>query len=152
MQKILWSLSIVIFLFLTNCKSQNNENKKESNVKGDVIQLTDASFKNYVFNYTASKNWQYLGNKPCIIDFYADWCGPCRILSPRLEEIAKEYSGKIVVYKVNTDQEQMLSTQLGINSLPTLLFCPVNGMPQSSLGVVPKETIVKAINEVLLIK
>ena len=152
MKKLVLSITVIVSLFITNCKSQNKENNKAIAVQGTVIHLTDASFKTKVFNYTATKEWKYLGDKPCIIDFYADWCGPCRMLSPRLEEIAKEYAGKLVVYKVNTDQEQLLSTQLGISSLPTVLFCPVKGMPQASMGLVPKETLVKAINDVLLIK
>jgi thioredoxin 1 len=89
---------------------------------------------------------------PVIIDFYADWCGPCRQLSPRIEEIAKEYAGKIIVYKVNTDKERELSQKLGIQSLPTLLFIPMKGQPQATMGALPKETLVKAVNEVLLVK
>ena len=156
MKKLTWSIAIIVTLFITNCKSQNNENTSgkinESSKSEEVISLTDESFKIQVFNYSATKNWQYNGEKPCIIDFYADWCGPCKMLSPRLEEIAREYKGKLVVYKVNTDKEQMLSSQMGISSLPTLLFCPVKGQPQSSIGLMSKETLVKAINDVLLIK
>jgi thioredoxin len=87
-----------------------------------------------------------------IIDFNASWCPPCRQLSPIVEEIAKEYSGKIVVYKVDTDKEQQLAQSMGVTGLPTLLFIPVKGKPQLSVGFIPKETLVKAINEVLLIK
>jgi thioredoxin len=105
-----------------------------------------------VFNYETNKEWKYLGNKPAIIDFYASWCGPCRIMTPRLEEIAKEYAGKIIVYKVDTDKEQALSANMGIQSLPTLVFIPQSGKPQASLGAIPKESLVKAIHEVLLIK
>jgi thioredoxin len=156
MNKNTWLIALIITLFITNCKSQNNDktsgNIKESSKSEEVINLTDEYFKAHVFNYSASKNWQYNGEKPCIIDFYADWCGPCKMLSPRLEEIAREYSGKLVVYKVNTDKEQMLSTEMGISSLPTLLFCPVKGLPQASIGLISKETIVRTINDVLLIK
>ncbi len=119
---------------------------------GTVVHLTNEQFKKVVFNYETSSEWKYLGNKPAIIDFYADWCGPCRIMSPRIEEIAREYAGKIVVYKVNTDKEQQLAANLGIQSLPTLVFIPQHGQPQASLGAIPKESLIKAINEILLVK
>jgi thioredoxin len=99
-----------------------------------------------------NKSWKYEGSIPAIIDFYADWCPPCRQLSPLVEDIAKEYEGRIIVYKVNTDNEKGLAQSLGISGLPTLLFIPANGKPQASMGFIPKETIVKTINTVLLIK
>ena len=105
-----------------------------------------------VFNYELNKEWKYEGNKPAIIDFYADWCAPCRQLSPLVEEIAKEYSGKIDVFKVDTDKERNLAQKLGITGLPTLLFIPATGKPQITMGALPKESLVKAINEILLIK
>lgn len=119
---------------------------------GIVIKLTNETFKQLVFNYDVNKEWKYEGTLPAIIDFYADWCGPCRQLSPRIEELAKEYEGKIVVYKVDTDVEKVLSQNFGIQSLPTIIFIPVNGQPQSAMGALPKETLVKAINEILLVK
>jgi thioredoxin len=140
---------LIMFLFALFFGSYGQQ-KEES--QSPIIHLTNEQFKKLVFNYEVNKEWKYLGNKPCIIDFYADWCGPCRMLAPRLEEIAKEYSGKLIVYKVDTDKEKELSANLGIQSLPTLLFIPQNGKPQGSLGAIPKETLVKAIHEVLLIK
>ena len=119
---------------------------------GNIVYLTNDTFKKLVFNYTANKDWKYEGTKPAIIDFYADWCGPCRQLSPIVEEIAKEYSGKLVVYKVNTDKESLLAQSLGITSLPTLLFIPAKGKPQVTMGALPKATLLKAIEEILLIK
>jgi len=139
---------LILIVFFFALFSEGNGQKESS---ATVIHLTNEQFKKLVFNYEVSKEWKYLGNKPCIIDFYADWCGPCRMMSPRLEEIAKEYSGKLIVYKVDTDKEQQLSASLGIQSLPTLLFIPQNGKPQGSLGAIPKESVVKAIHEVLLI-
>lgn len=124
--------------------------KKEQ--AGTIIHLTNDQFKKIVFDYENNKEWKYLGSKPAIIDFYADWCGPCRTMAPRLEEVASEYAGKLIVYKVNTDQEQQLAANLGIQSLPTLLFIPQKGKPQGSLGAIPKEALVKAIHDVLLIK
>jgi thioredoxin 1 len=140
---------IIVFLFALLPVSYGQQMKESA---GTIIHLTNEQFKKLVFNYEANKEWKYLGNKPCIIDFYADWCGPCRMMSPRLEEIAKEYSGKLIVYKVDTDKEQQLSAGLGIQSLPTLLFIPQNGKPQGSLGAIPKESLVKAIHDILLIK
>jgi thioredoxin 1 len=139
---------LIAFLFTLSLGSFGQQKKEK---EGTVIHLTNDQFKKMVFNYEVSKEWKYLGNKPCIIDFYADWCGPCRMLSPRLEEIAKEYSGKLIVYKVDTEKERQLSANLGVQNLPTLLFIPEKGNPQASLGAIPKESLVKAIHEVLLI-
>jgi len=151
-RKILLSLLISSLFFIT-CKSEN-KSTPEGGESGNVlvIQLTNEAFKKMVFNYEVNKEWKYEGSKPAIIDFYADWCGPCRQLSPVVEEIAKEYAGKIIVYKVDTDKEKALSQSLGITGLPTLLFIPAQGSPQMSMGVIPKESLVKAINEVLLVK
>ncbi len=125
----------------------------KANMAGNtVVQLTNETFKKMVFNYDENKEWKFEGNKPAIIDFYADWCPPCRQLSPLVEEIAKEYSGKIDVYKVDTDKETTLAQALGITNLPTLLFIPAKGKPQMTMGALPKDSLVKAINEILLIK
>lgn len=147
-------LSVVIFsLFFVNCKSENPVPANAKSASGtEVVQLTNETFKKIVFNYDLNKEWKYEGSKPAIIDFYADWCGPCRQLSPLVDEIAKEYAGKIVVYKVDTEKEKILAQRLGITGLPTLLFIPANGKPQMSMGAIPKEMLVKAVNEVLLIK
>jgi thioredoxin 1 len=158
MKKILISISLGMVFLLSNCnagnpaKTNSNTVSTSASTSGSVIVLTNAEFKQKVFNYEVNKEWKFEGKLPVIIDFYADWCGPCRQLSPRVEEIAKEYAGKIIVYKVNTDNEQILSQSLGIQSLPTLLFIPMKGQPQATMGAVPKETLVKAINEVLLVK
>jgi thioredoxin len=139
---------------LTSTSQAGNPEKSNSNTakSGTVITLTNETFKTAVFNYEKNSEWKYEGDLPAIIDFYADWCGPCRQLSPRLAEIAKEFEGKIVVYKVDTEVEKILSQNLGITSLPTLLFIPAKGKPQVSMGALPKETLVKAVNEVLLVK
>jgi len=154
MKKFLFSISLGLVLLLSNCNA-GNLGKTGSNVtsgNGLVISLTNAEFKQLVFNYEVNKQWKYEGKLPAIIDFYATWCGPCKQLSPRVEEIAKEFAGKVIVYKVDTDKEQMLAQSLGITSLPTLLFIPVTGQPQATMGALPKETIKNTIHEVLLVK
>ena len=112
----------------------------------DLYELTIA-------NYEASPNkWVYKGDKPCIVDFYATWCGPCKMVAPILEELAEEYAGKIDIYKVDTEKEEGLAASFGIRSIPSLLFCPMNGQPQMAKGAMGKADFKKAINEVLLKK
>ncbi|MGL5561180.1 MAG: thioredoxin [Tannerellaceae bacterium] len=124
-------------------------NKPEGN--GTVVKLNKDEFLKRVFNYEKnSQEWKYEGNKPAIIDFYADWCGPCRKVAPVLEELAKEYDGKIVIYKVDTEKDKELAQKFGIQSLPSLLFVPMNGKPQMAVGAIPKEDLKKAIDEFLL--
>ena len=119
--------------------------------KAVVKHLTKAEFLEKVWNYEKnSKEWKYEGDKPCIIDFYTTWCGPCKRLSPILEELAKEYDGKIIVYKVNTEVERALASVFQVRSIPTLLFCPLKDNPQINVGALPKEQLVEAINKVLL--
>jgi len=121
----------------------------ETDVK-QVIHLTTQDFKEKVFNYELNKEWKYEGTLPAIVDFYADWCGPCKIVAPVLEELAREYAGKIVVYKVDTENEQELASVFGIQSIPTLLFIPREGQPQAAMGALPKPTFEKVIKDVLL--
>jgi thioredoxin len=111
--------------------------------------LTKESFLSKVFNFENNKEWKYEGDKPCVIDFYADWCGPCKMVSPILEELADEFTGKMNVYKINTEEEQELAGAFGIRSIPSFLFVPLNGQPQMAVGALPKETFVKAFKEVL---
>jgi thioredoxin len=136
---------------LLSCTAGNPEQKSKESTSGNaVIQLTEANFKKNIFNYDVNKNWKYEGNSPVIIDFYADWCPPCRQLSPLVEEIAKEYQGRITVYRVDTDKEKILAESLGITNLPTLLYIPAVGSPKASLGLVPKDSIERVIKDVLL--
>jgi len=116
----------------------------------NVVHLTTQEFKDKVFNYETEKEWKYKGELPAIIDFYADWCGPCRMVAPILEEIAKDYEGQLVVYKVDTEREQELASVFGIQSIPTLLFVPMNGQPQAAMGALPRQTFDQAIKDVLL--
>jgi thioredoxin 1 len=151
MKKSIVFTALITSLVFSNCNADNPGDKvKEPASNNAVLQLTNETFKKVIFNYDVNKAWKYEGNKPAIIDFYADWCPPCRQLSPLVEEIAKEYEGKIVVYKVNTDNEKVLAQSLGISSLPTLLFIPKEGQPQAAMGALPRQTLEKVIQDVLL--
>ena len=110
--------------------------------------LTKETFLEKVFNYKQNKEWKYTGDKPCIIDFYADWCGPCKMVAPLLEELSKEYDGKLYVYKIDTEAEQELASVFGIRSIPSLLFVPMEGQPQMAMGALPKETFEKAFKDI----
>ena len=111
--------------------------------------LNDATFKSKVFNYEANKAWKFEGDLPTIVDFYADWCGPCKALSPILEELSKEYAGKINVYKVDTEASPELAGMFGIRSIPSILFIPKTGQPTMAAGLVPKNELKKVIKDVL---
>lgn len=112
--------------------------------------LTKETFHEKVFNFEKNKDWTFEGELPCIIDFYADWCQPCKMVAPILEELSEEYKGKINIYKVNTEEETELAAAFGIRSIPSLLFCPKEGQPQMAQGALPKETFRTAISDVLL--
>ncbi len=112
--------------------------------------LTKNSFLEKVFDYEKYSEWKYQGELPCLIDFYADWCSPCKMVAPILEELSEEYKGKIKIYKVDTEVEQELAAVFGIQSIPSLLFIPMNDKPQMAKGALPKNVLVKAIDEVLL--
>lgn len=112
--------------------------------------LTKEKFLNKVFNYEENKEWKFEGDKPCVIDFYADWCGPCKMVAPILEELSEEYAGKIDIYKIDTESEQELAAAFGIRSIPSLLFCPKGEKPQMAQGALPKDALKEAIDNVLL--
>ena len=112
--------------------------------------LNKETFLEKVFNFETNEEWKYEGNLPCLIDFYADWCGPCKMVAPILEELSKEYDGKINIYKVDTEVEQELAAAFGIRSIPSMLFCPMDGKPQMAMGALPKQALKDAINDVLL--
>jgi thioredoxin 1 len=111
--------------------------------------LTAETFKEKVFNYEENKDWKFEGEIPAIIDFYADWCGPCKMVAPVLEDLSREYDGKVNIYKVNTEDQQELAMAFGISSIPSILFVPVNEKPVMQAGALPKETFKKVISDVL---
>jgi thioredoxin 1 len=115
-----------------------------------TIHLTTQDFKDKVFDYEKEQEWQYKGTLPAIIDFYADWCGPCKMVAPVLEELAEQYKGELVIYKVNTEKEMELTSVFGIQSIPTFLFIPVNGDPMLQPGSFPKKVFQQVIEERLL--
>ena len=114
--------------------------------------LTKDSFLQKVFNYEQNKEWKFEGDLPCIIDFYADWCGPCKMVEPILKELAQEYQDKLNIYRVDTDAQQELAAAFGIQSIPSLLFVPLNDKPQMAAGALPQKTLKKAIKEVLRVE
>lgn len=151
--------SVLIFFLLPSCNGQKTEQAVETTTKTltstakkmGTIHLTKAEFLKQVVDFeTNQDDWKYLGEKPCLIDFYADWCGPCKAVAPILEELAAEYGDKIVIYKVDTDKEQELAAAFGIRSIPSLLFVPMSGKPQMAVGALPKDQLKKAIDEILL--
>ena len=115
-----------------------------------MIQLTTQGFKDKIFNYETETEWKFGGELPAIIDFYADWCGPCKAIAPVLEELSKKYAGRLLIYKIDTDKESELSSIFGIQSIPTLLFIPMQGSPMLQKGAVPKNALVEVIEEKLL--
>lgn len=115
-----------------------------------TIQLTLKDFKEKIFDYDKGNEWEYLGQLPAIIDFYADWCGPCRSVAPVLEELSDEYKDRLLIYKINTDEEAELSHLFAIQSIPTFLFIPVGGTPMMQKGAIPKNSFKQVIEERLL--
>lgn len=113
-------------------------------------KMTTKDFKDKVFDYDKEKEWKFKGNVPAIIDFYADWCGPCRAVAPVLEQLSEEFAGKLDIYKVDTDVEQELSSAFAIRSIPSILFIPVEGQPMMQAGALPKHVLKEVIQKELL--
>jgi thioredoxin len=111
--------------------------------------LSKKTFLEKVFNYEKHKEWKFEGEHPCIIDFYADWCGPCKMVAPILEELSNDYAGKVNIYKVDTEVEQELASAFGIRSIPSMLFVPKDGEPQMAQGALPKHQLEQIIGDVL---
>ena len=115
-----------------------------------TIKLTTEEFKNKVFDYTKNNEWKFEGDKPALIDFYADWCGPCKMVAPVLEELSEEYGDKLNIYKVDTEVEQELSAVFGIRSIPSMLFIPMTEQPKMQAGALPKNALKEIIEKELL--
>jgi thioredoxin 1 len=115
-----------------------------------TIHISAQDFKDKIFNYETEQEWKYKGDKAAIIDFYADWCGPCKSIAPVLEELSVQYKDDLIIYKIDTDKEMELSSLFGIQSIPTLLFIPVNGNPMVQKGALPKNVLQQIIDERLL--
>ena len=158
MKKLIFAGLLLAFTLLAYAGT-NKENKTENNKQPKIenkmgtIHLTKAEFLSKVANYEANPTeWKYLGDKPCIIDFYATWCGPCKMVAPIMDDLAKEYNGQVYIYKVDVDAEPEIAAAFGIQSIPTIFFCPMTGNPQVSQGAMQKEDFKKMITDVLLKK
>jgi thioredoxin len=172
MKKIIYLLSTILTVFFISCNGQTSPGKeavKNQNTQDVAAKVSDgnvvspvhinkAQFLDLVMNYEKNtEKWVFEGDKPCLVDFYADWCGPCRISSPILEDLAKQYAGKIIIYKVDIDDEQELAAVFGIQSIPSFLFCPVDGEPTMSAGIAnsaaaTRQMFIQQIEQLLLKK
>lgn len=159
--KVILATILFASIFTVSCKGGSKQENTVSETKDSVkvatkvttIKLTKSEFLAKVVNYeTNPEEWKYLGDKPALIDFYADWCGPCKIIAPILEELAAEYGDEIYIYKIDTDKEQELASVFGIQSIPSLLFIPMTGQPTMERGVLPKDVLKDKINTILLAK
>jgi thioredoxin len=153
MKSIHLIIGISMLLFTaTACKQTDKKEINHKIVKEmNTVHLTKTDFLSKVANYEANPTeWKYLGDRPALVDFYASWCGPCKMIAPILEELAEQYRDKIYIYKIDTEHEQELAALFNIRSIPTLLFIPMNGSPQITQGAMSKVQLDKAIHEVLL--
>ncbi|MCQ2229920.1 MAG: thioredoxin [Bacteroidales bacterium] len=140
---------VVLLLGVVSClsiKAQTTQNAAEHKTR----YLSTSEFKESVFDYTASKEWKFKGIRPCVIDFYATWCGPCKMVAPILESLAADYDGKIDIYKVDVDKEKELAAVFGVRSIPTMLWVPMDEQPSLTQGAMQKEALTELIDVLLL--
>lgn len=150
MRKVVMMVALVMASMYACASNDKQQDKKETTSSGEVITMDKDMFLKNVFDYEKSKEWKYEGNKPAIIDLYADWCGPCKQIAPIMKDLAKEYDGKIVIYKVNVDKQKELAALFNATSIPLLVYIPMQGEPQLFRGAADKATYKKAIDEFLL--
>lgn len=173
MKQTFFMLATMLAITMVSCKGQSEQIAEKSNVgearvsetpvvqpavtaTGEPVHIDKAGFLKLIMDYEKNpEKWVFQGDKPCVVDFYADWCAPCRITSPILDELAREYAGKINVYKVDVDKEQELAAVFGIRSIPSFLFCPQSGQPTMSSGIAAtreetKAMFIRQIEELLL--
>jgi thioredoxin len=153
MKKILVPVLVLFLLVFISCTSagDNGANTAREVKPGVVNQMTTDMFKSLVYNYQKSPgNWVYEGKMPCVIDFYADWCRPCKMVAPIMDDLANQYKGKVLFYRVNTDQERELSQTFNIQSIPAILYVPMNEKPQMSVGLASKDEYIKQIQSLLI--
>lgn len=147
--KTVFATAMALLVGMTASAQDRSESKNETTMK--AIELNAAEFRKQIYDYEKNPTaWKYEGDLPAVIDFYATWCGPCKALAPVMEELAKEYDGKIRVYKIDVDQEEELAAVFGIRSIPTLLWIPAKGQPTLTQGAMPKPELRKMIDGVLL--
>ncbi len=148
---LVFVLSSMVFLSCSNSENKKGGDAAKEIKIGVVNQLSTDMFKKLVYDYPKNPNeWVYVGKQPCIIDFYADWCRPCKMVAPIMEELAAEYKGKVVFYKINTDEEKELAQAFNIQSIPAILYVPVTGKPQMAVGLSGKEAYIQQIQTLLL--
>ena len=169
MKKLSLISTLIIALILSSCggseKKQNSnaettENKQKvetkavfpTNANGKVQYLNTQNFVDYIFDFRREKEWNFKSNTPCVIDFYADWCMPCKMIAPIMEELALEYKGRVQFYKVDTDKEQELAQAFGIRSIPTIMVCQIGNKPAKTEGAMPKKNLIRIIDEIIFNK
>lgn len=150
MRKIILLTALLMAGCMSVAFAGTRQNGEDEPQDGKVIQMTDSMFLSNIFDYLNQKQWKYAGTKPAVVDFYASWCGPCHMVAPIMRKLAKEYEGQITVYKVNVDKEKALAGAMGITSLPTVIFFPMEGTPQIIQGAADKKTFKRAVEVVLL--
>jgi thioredoxin 1 len=145
------ALLIIVFISC-KCTGGNKSDSTTTGVKEGVVnQMSKSMFLNMVYNYEKNPAaWKFEGKQPCVIDFYADWCRPCKMVAPIMEELAAQYKGEVIFFKVNTDQERELSMTFSIKSIPSVMYVPANGNPQMSVGVLTKDAFIERIKTLLL--